>query len=173
MTLNSNQVSQLPVSIWGKILFKCVPYRRHIVLKNIDLVFGHVLSSADKIRLAQAFYSHLLTSIKEMIQIRFLSHKKMKEKVDVIGHEYLLKVAEENKGVLIVTGHFGNWEFAPLGGMANFKEFAGRFHFIRRTLGNKTLERILFRRYYKAGLQVIPKRNSLNQVCAALEKMTR
>ena len=71
---------------------------------------------------------------------------------------------------MVLTGHFGSWEFAPLGGILNFKQFKGRFHFIRRTLGNKWVERILFRRYYKAGLHVIPKSNALQQVSDALDQ---
>ena len=35
-------------------------------------------------------------------------------------------------------------------------------------MGSKRIERILFKRYYQAGLHVIPKKNSLNQVCDAL-----
>ena len=105
-----------------------------------------------------------------MIQLRFLSEKQLCDRVDVVGAERLLAVAEQGKGVLVLTGHFGNWEFAPLGGILNFKQFQGQFHFIRRTLGSKTLERILFRRYFQAGLNVIPKKDSLQQVCDVLEQ---
>ncbi len=97
-----------------------------------------------------------------------MSEKTLREQVDVRGYERLLAIAAEGRGVLVLTGHFGNWEFAPIGGILNFTQFQGKFHFIRRTLGNKFLERILFKRYYQAGLQVIPKKNSLQQVCDAL-----
>ena len=70
----------------------------------------------------------------------------------------------------MLTGHFGSWEFAPLGGILNFKQFKGQFHFIRRNLRNKWIERILFRRFHHAGLHVIPKSNALAQVSDALEK---
>lgn len=147
-----------------------MPYRRRIILSNIEQVFGNKLTPSQQTHLAKAFYSHLMTSIKEMIQLRFLNEKKLCDRVDVVGHERLLAVASKGRGVLVLTGHFGNWEFAPLGGILNFKQFQGQFHFIRRTLGSKTLERILFRRYYKAGLNVIPKKNSLQQVCDVLEQ---
>lgn len=101
--------------------------------------------------------------------MRFISEAGLSARVDVEGVDHLLKVAAGNKGVLIVTGHFGNWEFAPIGGILNFKAYQGQFHFIRRTLQFKTLERILFRRYYQAGLKVIPKKNSLPRVVEALE----
>lgn len=165
-----NNIDKLPVTLAGRFLYHCIPYRRAVVLNNIDQVFGNSVSDAQKRHLAMAFYSHMATSLKEMLQLRFMSDKQLCDRVEVRGHERLLDVAAENRGVLVLTGHFGNWEFAPIGGIANFKQFQGQFHFIRRTLGNKTLERLLFKRYYRAGLHVIPKKNSLQQVCDALEK---
>lgn len=152
------------------MIYRFLPYRLAVIKKNIAQVFGDILTTAEQTHLAKAFYSHLFTSIKEMIHLRFLNEKQLCDRVDVVGYERLLAVAEQGKGVLVLTGHFGNWEFAPLGGILNFKQFQGQFHFIRRTLGSKTLERILFRRYFQAGLNVIPKKDSLQQVCDALEK---
>jgi KDO2-lipid IV(A) lauroyltransferase len=165
-----NKINAARVTIPGKLAYYCIPYRKKIVMENIKTVFNHVLTHEEQQQLAKAFYSHLMTSIREMIQLRFLSEKQLSERVDVVGYERLLDVAAQGKGVLVLTGHFGNWEFAPLGGILNFKQFQGQFHFIRRTLGNKMLERILFRRYFQAGLHVIPKKDSLQQVCDALDK---
>lgn len=170
MTELADKINSLPLSWSGRFLYRYLPYRRKVVMANIAQVFGEHLTTAQQTRLAKAFYSHLATSIKEAIQLRFMSQQKLSERVTVLGHERLLAIAAENKGVLVLTGHFGNWEFAPLGGILNFKQFQGQFHFIRRTLGNKTLERILFGRYYRAGLNVIPKQNSLQQVCDALDQ---
>jgi len=166
----NHQLDNMRVSLAGKIVYHCLPYRRRVVMANIDQVFGDSLTRSQKTHLAKAFYSHLATSVKETIQLRFMSEKKLRERVDVRGHERLMAVAAEGRGILVLTGHFGNWEFAPIGGILNFKAFQGQFHFIRRTLGSKFLERILFRRYYQAGLHVIPKKNSLQQVCDALEQ---
>lgn len=166
----SHQIAALPVSAGGRFVYRFLPYRRSVILSNINQVFGASLTDAQKKHLARAFYSHLLTSLKEMFFLRFMSEQQLRDKVEVKGHERLLDVAAEGKGVLVLTGHFGNWEFAPLGGILNFKQFQGQFHFIRRLLGNKTIERILFRRYYQAGLNVIPKKNSLSQVCDVLDK---
>ncbi|MCR9192026.1 MAG: lysophospholipid acyltransferase family protein [Gammaproteobacteria bacterium] len=166
----ATQIAQLPISRAGRYAYRFLPYRRKIVRDNIEQVYGSQLSAVQKEHLAQAFYSHLLTSIKETIQLRFMSEKTLCERVDVVGHERLLKIAAEGKGVLVLTAHVGSWEFAPLGGILNFKQFKGHFHFIRRTLGLKSIERILFRRYYRAGLNVIPKRDALHQVKAALDQ---
>jgi KDO2-lipid IV(A) lauroyltransferase len=164
------QIAKLPHSFAGKLFYWLLPYRRKIVNANIETVYGNQLTPALKKHLAVAFYSHLATSLKEGFQLRRMSEEELKGAVEVRGHQHLLDVAENGQGVLVLTGHFGNWEFAPLGGILNFKQFQGQFHFIRRTLGSKRLEHILFKRYYQAGLHVIPKKNSLNQVSDALEK---
>ena len=166
----AQKIKALPVSLAGRFLYRFFPYRRRLVLANMDQVFGEQLTRAEKIHLAKSYYSHLATSFREAMQLRFMSEECLRAKVQVVGHEHMLSVVAQNKGVLVLTGHFGNWEFAPLGGVLNFKEFQGQFHFIRRTLRFKALERMMFKNYYNAGLNVIPKKNSLDKVCAALEQ---
>ncbi len=163
-------MNDFKITWMGWLMYWVFPYRRRVIRENIQQVFDGRLDSFQQKRLAQAFYGHLMTSLREMIALRFMSEKSLCARVEVRGHERLLNVASKHQGVLVLTGHFGNWEFAPLGGILNFKQFQGQFHFIRRTLGNKTIERILFRRYYKAGLNVIPKKNSLPQVIEALNQ---
>ncbi|MDP3562829.1 MAG: lysophospholipid acyltransferase family protein [Legionellaceae bacterium] len=162
-------MKHLKITLGGRFLYRYLPYRRRVVMANIQQVFGESITKKEKKNLAQAFYSHLATSIKETIQLRFLSEKTLRERVEVRGHQHLLNVAAENRGVLVLTGHFGSWEFAPLGGILNFKQFQGHFHFIRKTLGNKTLEKILFRRYFQAGLHVIAKQDALHRVKDAMD----
>ena len=154
----------------GKLMFHWLPYRKSVILKNIDQVYGDTLTPDEKKHLAMAFYSHLILCIKETLLLRFMSEARLKSSVEVKGHEYLLEIAAQGKGVLILTGHFGSWEVAPIGGILNFEQFKGRFHFIRRTLGSKKIERFLFKRYYQAGLNVIQKQNALQHVTEALAK---
>ena len=149
MTELAEKINKLKVSLAGRVIHSCLPYRRNVVMANIEQVYGKTLTSVEKTHLAKAFYSHLATSIKEMVLLRFMSEKKLRESVEVRGSEHMLKVVAEKRGVLVVTGHVGSWEFAPIGGIANFQQFEGQFHFIRRTLTNKVIERVLFRRYYQ------------------------
>lgn len=169
MSKVAEYVDKLNPSLMGRFIYYCLPWRKQLILQNMQQAFGDQLTNQQRQKLAKAFYGHLASSLKEMIQMRFMSEEKLKSKVDVIGWEHLVDVAESGRGMLVLTGHFGSWEFAPIGGILNFKQFQGHFHFIRKTLGAKWLEKILFRNYYKAGLNVIPKKNSLNQVRDALE----
>jgi Kdo2-lipid IVA lauroyltransferase/acyltransferase len=168
--IDIERVKQSKISWIGRVLYHFLPYRRKIIHANIDQVYGNHLSAAEKAHLAKAFYTHLATCIKETLSLRFINDEHLKQRVKILGHEHALAVAARGKGMLLLTGHLGNWEFAPLGAIQNFKEFTGHFHFIRRTLSNKTIERILFNRYFQAGLRVIPKKGSLNRVCEVLEQ---
>ena len=167
---DANYVRALKPSIAGKFFYYCLPFRKRVVLNNMDIVFGSALTMAEKTNLAQAFYGHLAKSLKENFLMRFWNEDKIKSKAEVIGDEHIEKVLAQEKGALILTGHFGNWEFAPIAGILNFKLLQGRFYFIRKLIGTKWIEKILFSRYYKAGLNVIPKKNSLPQACDALEQ---
>lgn len=157
----------LPVKRPGflsKFAYYCLPFRRRTTLRNMTLVFGGTLSSAQIRYLAQSTYGHFLRSCWENLLMGVRSKRWLKEQVCVVGTEHVLKASEGNKGILLLTGHFGNWEFAPVGGMHRFRQFKGRFHVLRRHLVNKFVERLVFRRFYEAGLDVIPKKNSLGKV---------
>jgi KDO2-lipid IV(A) lauroyltransferase len=163
-------ISRLPISWGGRFLYYCVPFRRQVMLANMRQVFANQLTSAEYKRLALAAYSHVFRCLAENVMMRFKSLAELKDEAVVVGHEHVLKAAEQGKGVLLLTGHFGNWELAPIAGILNFREYQHRFHFVRKTLGWQWLERQLFKRYFAAGLGVIPKKNSLDKVCAALER---
>ncbi|MCW5588989.1 MAG: lysophospholipid acyltransferase family protein [Legionellales bacterium] len=154
----------------GKIFYYLMPYRRKIIFANLRRVFSDELSEADIKKLAQCFYSHLARSVYENIKMRFQSLATIKTLARIEGLDHILNAAAEGKGLLILSGHFGNWELSPIAGILNFTQYQHRFHFIRKTLGAKWIEKILFRRYYQAGLNVIPKKNSLMQVCDALDR---
>lgn len=165
----TQQIAELSVSWWGRLAYYCLPYRRQIILANIEQVYGSQLNATQKKSLAQAFYSHILTAIKETIQLRFMSDEALRARVIVKGHEHLIEIAKQGKGVLVLSAHLGSWEFAPLGAMLNFEQFKGQLHFIRKRLKWKFMESILFRRYRHVGLQVISKDDALQQVKCALE----
>lgn len=163
-------VNNLRPSWLGKLIYHVLPIRRSVVLSNMRLAFGNALADAEIKHLACAFYSHLVSVLFENLSISWLSEKQLKNKIRVEGIENLWKAAEQEKGILLLGGHFGNWEVAAIAGIQHFPEFKGRLHVLRRQIVNKFIERILFKRFYDMGLDVIPKRGSLNRVLDALAK---
>jgi KDO2-lipid IV(A) lauroyltransferase len=84
--------------------------------------------------------------------------------VRVENEDALRRVYEMGRGVLILTGHFGNWEIATVAGIGSFPQYRGQFHFLRRPLRPGWLDRLVTRRFRRAGLGVIAKRGSLDEV---------
>ena len=154
----------------SRLAYCLVPIRRKTVLENMRLVFGPEASEASIRALAQRFYGHLGRCIYENFSIGFTTDRRLKDSVRLEGHEKVIEAAKLGQGVLLFTGHFGNWEIAPVGGLMHFSQFKGKFHVVRRRLVNKFVERMVFSRFYNAGLNVIPKKDSIDLVLEALER---
>ena len=73
-----------------------------------------------------------------------------------------------NKGVLVLTGHFGNWEVSTVAGLGQFPQMRGRFHFVRRPIKPRWLDRFVSWRFQRAGFGVLSKRGSLDAILERL-----
>lgn len=162
-------IKNLKPSLIGRVLAHINPYRKSLVLQNMRFVFGDSLEEHEINRLVQAFYSHVARSLKENLLMRVMSLKQIQQKAEVRGLENLQAIIANQESMLVLTGHFGNWEFAPIAGILNFNQYQGRFYFIRKMITTKWIEKLLFSRFYQAGLNVIPKENALNQALDVLE----
>jgi Kdo2-lipid IVA lauroyltransferase/acyltransferase len=167
-TAVKDSIRRLQSTPAGRFFYYCVPWRRRVVLENLNLVFAQVLTPTEIVHLAKCFYSHLATSLWEMLSMRLMPLERIRQRGEVRGVEHIRVAAAAGRGVLVLSGHFGNWEFAPIACIGSFPEFKGRFHLVRKSIRMQWVERILFRRYFQAGLQVIPKRDSLVKAQQAL-----
>jgi len=74
------------------------------------------------------------------------------------------RALERGKAILVLTGHFGNWEVATVAGLAHFPQMRGRIHFVRRPIKPRWLDRFVNRCFRRAGFGVLPKRGSLDAI---------
>ncbi len=154
---------------FGKLLFRLVPYRRDLVLENLRRVFGATLPEAEIVRLAQAYYAHYVRFLIEFIQLPLMSAKKKQRYIRVENMASPLRAHKKGKGLILLTGHFGNWEVATVAGIAQFPEFKGRFYFVRRLLKPEWINRFITRRFRRAGFGTLAKRGSLDSILKLLE----
>ncbi len=164
------KVRQLKPTLWGRFFYYCIPYRKQVVLSNMSQAFGDELTDKEIKKLALSFYSHVARCLKENVLMRFMSLKQIKSKARVEGLENIRDIILNNQSMLLLTGHFGNWEFAPIAGILNFEAYRDHFYFIRKAIKVEWLEKILFRRFHKAGLKIISSKNALTDVSEAMEK---
>jgi KDO2-lipid IV(A) lauroyltransferase len=158
--------AQAPLA--GRLLHALVPIRRRIVHENLRHVFGAV-TERDVRRLAQAHYAHLWRLAAELVRFRFLSPAQTRALVRVENLGAFVDAFTAGKGVLVLTGHFGNWEVATVAGIASYPEVNGRFHFVRRPIKPRWLDALVTARFRRAGFGVLGKRGSLDDILARLE----
>ena len=154
----------------GRFLYRWLPYRRQVILDNLTRVYGAQVSQQQIQLLAQAHYGHLLKLLKELLQFRFLSTQQKKDIVKVEGVPEMIQAFEAGKGVLILTGHFGNFEVSTVAGIEHFPQVKGRIHFLRRPIKPKWLSDLLTRRFNQAGFGVVGRRGSLEEIVETLER---
>ncbi len=150
------------VPLCGKLVYHLLPFRRKVVRDNMRLVFGATLSEADITRLAQGHYAHIWRLIVEFLWFPLLSTARRAKLVRVENVEILLEAHARGKGVLLLTGHFGNFEVATAAGIAQFPQAHGHFHFVRRPFKPRWLENFVYQRSQRLGFGSLPKQGSLD-----------
>jgi len=149
---------------FGKVLYHILPYRRTLVLSNLRRVFGDTLPEAGIRRLAQAYYAHYLRFLGEFIKLPFLSAARRKAWIRIENIESPIRALCRGKGLLLLTGHFGNFEVATIAGIGQFPQYRGLLHFVRRPLKPRLLNEFVTWRFRRAGFGTLPKRGSLDTI---------
>ncbi|AWB35452.1 hypothetical protein DBV39_18815 [Orrella marina] len=159
----------LPVTRAGRFIGRFLPYRRKVIEQGMRRVYGERVSSERLHQLMLAHYSHLATLLWELLVFRFKSVDERAAKVRVQGEQMIIEAFEAGKGMLILTGHFGNFEVSTVSGIEHFPLAKGRIHFLRRPIKPRWLSDFLTRRFNRAGFGVIGRRGSLEEIVNRLE----
>ena len=72
------------------------------------------LTSEQSAEMADKVFRHFLVNAFEMAGLKFYRRDEIEQKVKVEGLEHLKRALQPGKGAIIVSGHFGLWEFIPL-----------------------------------------------------------
>jgi KDO2-lipid IV(A) lauroyltransferase len=160
--------AQMPVPPWAKLLYHLLPLRRRVVLENLHRVYGATVSEDEIRRIAQAHYAHLWRLLAEFVVFPWLTPAQRAARARIENLEAIFAAHARGKGVLIVTGHFGNWEVSTAAAIASFPQAQGRFYFVRRPFKPAWLDALVIRRFRQAGFGVLPKKGSLDVILERL-----
>ncbi len=92
------------------ILYKIVGYRKKIVYSNLKNSFPYKNQNELK-HIMSNFYKHLCDIMIESLKSFTISEKQLKKRMIIKNPELANQYAENGKSVIIVGGHFNNWEF--------------------------------------------------------------
>jgi len=158
----------LEVPWFGKVLYYLLPFRRKVVLGNLRRVFGAAICERDIRRLAQAYCAHFARFLFEFVRAPLMSPKRRNAWVRVENMEAPIRAHGQGKGILVLGGHFGNWEVATVVGLSQFPQYRHLFHFVRRPLKPLWLNDLITRRFQRSGFGTLAKRGSLDTILELL-----
>ena len=92
------------------IVYYLIGYRKKVVRENLKRSFP---DKTDRELLAteKKFYHHLCDLLFESMKMATISKEEMSRRMKILNYEPLLKHYDENKSVLLITSHYGNWEW--------------------------------------------------------------
>ncbi len=98
----------------GDFVYYILKTRRELVLKNLALTFP-AKSSAEIQAIALKVYRNQAENIIEMLRLPMITTAEDAAKLlDIDAKELLSKTADQKKGGIFLTAHFGNWELFGL-----------------------------------------------------------
>jgi Kdo2-lipid IVA lauroyltransferase/acyltransferase len=92
------------------LLLFVFPYREKVILNNLRNSFPN--KSKQEIQLLKRnFYKHFCDILAEGIKNLSISKKELSKRMKVKNPEILEELYRKNKNVLLVSGHYNNWEW--------------------------------------------------------------
>jgi KDO2-lipid IV(A) lauroyltransferase len=141
--------------------------RRHRVvgLDNLRHAFGDAYNEAERDRIVRGVYEHFCMMLMEILHIpRKLHPTTWRDRITLVGHEAVLDRLVSGGPMIMLSGHYGNWEMAGyLFGVFGFPPNS-----VARTLDNPYLDAFLRRFREQTGQRMIPKNGGYDQMLEVL-----
>ena len=110
-------LSKLPLSIlyllssiFSFLLINIYPYRKKVILKNIENSFPN-LTKKEHLNIAYKFYHHFADLLVEGIKNLSISKEELNKRLVVKNPKLMQELFEKGKNVILVSGHYNNWEW--------------------------------------------------------------
>jgi KDO2-lipid IV(A) lauroyltransferase len=134
---------------------------RKVGLENLRLAFGDRHTEAERDRIVRSVYQHFCMMIIEMLHIpRKLHPTTWRDRITLVGHEQVVDRLLAGGPLIMLSGHFGNWEMAGyLFGVFGFPPNS-----VARALDNPYLDRFLRSFRERTGQKLIPKHGGFEQM---------
>ena len=141
--------------------------RRHrlIGIENLRVAFGDRYTEAERAEIVRRVYRHFCMMLMEILHIpRKLHPTTWRDRITLVGHEAVLGRLLDGGPLIMLTGHFGNWEMAGyLFGVFGFPPNS-----VARALDNPYLDAYLRTFRERTGQKIIAKKGGYDDMLAVL-----
>jgi KDO2-lipid IV(A) lauroyltransferase len=125
----------------GEFAYRVLRVRRRVVEENLERTLGRTLDRPGLDRIARGVYHHLGRTLLEYGRFRRLTRARLDAWVEVRGFERVEQAHALGRGVILVTGHFGNWEL--MGAAVSMRGYP--VHFLAKEQRNPYVDRYMNR----------------------------
>ena len=101
------------LGFFGWCAYYLLGRERRKTLANLALAYGKEKSESERARIARALFVNLGRNMAELAIYPRLNEKSIHRLVRMEGREILDRELRKGKGIIVITGHIGNWEFIP------------------------------------------------------------
>jgi len=146
------------------MIFYCLDKKhRLIALSNLRVAFGAEFPASELKRISRSSFIHFGKILVDIIKFPSLAEEQKKALIQVEGEDNLEKALQEDKGVLLFSAHYGNWEIVP-----HFLSKKGKLSVIARPLDIEFFEKELFKLRTSLGAKVVYKHQATKQILQSL-----
>jgi len=149
----------------GRLIYYLDAKHRRIAVNNISAALGLGKPEADQI--AVRVFENLGYTFAEFIKLPNLDKDYFEKNVTVEGFENYKKAKENGAGVIILSAHFGNWEFLPASHLIKMGETAG---IVYKVTKNPYVDKFIDSIRKSYGLKTFPHRNTMRKIISALRE---
>ena len=138
------------------LLRRVFSYRKVVVINNLRSSFPEL--SEEEIRIIVKHTYHNLSDVfMEGIRAFTMTRKQIRKRHHILNPEILEPYFEAGQGIIVVTGHYGNWEWGALS-----PALQTHFHIIGfyKPLKNKWMNRLVNRNRSRYGTTLVPIRQT-------------
>lgn len=148
----------------GSLAFRIDKKRKRITIENLTRAFSGRYSASEIDAIAAKVFENLAVMFFEFMKLPWLTEKTLGRYVEFTGLEHFDSALKKGKGVLLITGHFGNWEL-----LAVALALRGyRLDVVARELDSPLFERFVLWVRTRHGNRLISKSRSMRRLMKSL-----
>jgi len=150
----------------GTIAYYIAVERRKIALENLQYAFPEK-SKQDCTKIAKGSFRNFAISLVELLWFPNLTDDILRKLIKTNYLDMLHKNHSKGKGLILLSGHFGNWELIALG-IAYLSKLP--FNIIVQTQNNKLVDAVINRHRCLFGNKVVPMGMSVREIIRTLHE---
>ncbi len=148
---------------YAGLLDLAVPRLRRVAMRNLGLAMPEK-SESERRRIADGAFDSIGRLLAYFARLPDIKRDGLSRWIRFEGYEHFEEAQRQGRGVLLATGHLGNWELSAVAHALH----GDSMHVVARPLDNPWIDGLVERRRTVSGNRVIEKRDAARAILKAL-----